>query len=281
MGNFILTGFADEISSDLEEQTKVLQRLGMTHLELRGVYGKGMERYTIKEAKEIANLLGENGLSVSAMGSPIGKRRLDEDFEAHFELFRHVVELAHLFGTQFIRMFSFFVPNGEEARNYREEVLERVGRFVEYAKENDVILLHENEKEIYGDVANRCLELMEAFYGDHFKAVFDFANFVQCGQDTLEAYRLLKPYIAYVHVKDAFFKDGRVVPAGYGEGNVAAILKDLKESGYNGFLSLEPHLTEFRGFEALENGGQLGKELTGQEAFQIAHSSLIKLLKEI
>ena len=66
-------------------------------------------------------------------------------------------------------------------------------------RDRDVVLLHENEKEIYGDAAGRCLELMKAFYGDHFKCVFDFANFVQCGQDTMEALSLIHIYVQSIY----------------------------------------------------------------------------------
>ena len=134
---------------------------------------------------------------------------------------------------------------------YKEEVFSRMKRMVDYAVEQDVVLLHENEKEIYGDIASRCLELMEAFYGDHFKGVFDFANFVQCGQDTLEAYEMLKPYIFYIHIKDALQEDGEVVLPGDGDGNVKEILSMLDSTGYKGFLSLEPHLVSFDGLDKL------------------------------
>ena len=122
---------------------------------------------------------------------------------------------------------------------------------------------------------------MKCFAGPHFKAVFDFANFVQAGQDTLEAYELLKPYIAYIHVKDALLRDGSVVPAGYGDGNVREILRRLKAHGYSGYLSLEPHLSEFTGFSALEKDGKIGKKLSGEEAFTLAHDALARILEEL
>lgn len=132
-------------------------------------------------------------------------------------------------------------------------------------------------------MALECKKLMDTFYGDHFKAIFDFANFVQCGQDTLEAYEMLKSYIAYIHVKDALKSDQSVVPAGYGDGNVAVILKRLSASGFDGFLSLEPHLFEFEGFHALEKDGRSiavkeKKVLSGLETFTIAHDALMELL---
>lgn len=130
-------------------------------------------------------------------------------------------------------------------------------------------------------MADRCLELMKEFYGEHFKAVFDFANFVQCKQDTIAAYEMLKPYIAYIHIKDALWSDGSVVPAGYGDGNVEKILTMLKDSGYQGFLSLEPHLADFAGFSALEHSTVEKKKLSGEESFTIACEALRKILERL
>lgn len=182
-------------------------------------------------------------------------------------------------------MFSFYIPKDSKPSEFEGEVFDRLGQFVDYATNNDVLLLHENEKGIYGEMAPECVKLMETFYGEHFKAIFDFANFVQCKQDTLKAYELLRPYISYLHVKDAKWADGSVVPAGYGDGNVKAIIKDLYDSGFEGFLSLEPHLFNFAGFADLEQDGKSmeladKKILTGSEAFTLAHSSLIKILNE-
>lgn len=277
-----LSGFADEINPQLDEQIRVLKKLGMHYVEMRGVNGKGLVEYPLDEVEKIKEQLDENDIHLSSIGSPIGKIPITDGFEEHFKLFCHTVNIAHVMEVPYIRMFSFFMPEGEDPEKYHDEVFRRVGRMADYAAKHNVILLHENEKEIYGDVADRCRKLMEEFYSDHFKAVFDFANFVQCHQDTKEAYEMLKPYIEYVHVKDAEWESGHVVPAGHGDGNVKEILKMLKESGYEGFLSLEPHLADFAGFSALENGKSEKKEkLTGEESFTLAHESLVKILGEI
>lgn len=277
-----LSGFADEINPQLDEQIRVLKKFGMHYVEMRGANGKGLVEYPLDEVEKIKEQLDENDIHLSSVGSPIGKIPIVQDFEEHFKLFCHTINIAHVMEVPYIRMFSFFMPEGEDPEKYHDEVFRRVGRMADYAAKHNVILLHENEKEIYGDVADRCKKLMEEFYSDHFKAVFDFANFVQCHQDTKEAYEMLKPYIEYVHVKDAEWESGQVVPAGHGDGNVKEILKMLKESGYEGFLSLEPHLADFAGFSALENGKSEKKEkLTGEESFTLAHESLVKILGEI
>ncbi len=276
-----LSGFADEIDMSLEKQIEVLKKLNMSYVEMRGVNGKGLVEHSVEEVKEINKRLEGEGISLSSVGSPIGKINIKDDFAPHMELYKHTVEIAHEMKTPNIRMFSFFMPSNSKYEPYREAVIDRLGQFVDYAKSNGVLLLHENEKGIYGDVADRCLELMKAFYGDHFKAVFDFANFVQCRQDTLEAYEMLKPYIFYVHIKDALWSDASVVPAGMGDGHVEEILKMLKNEGYEGFLSLEPHLSDFAGFDALEQNTSQKKKLSGEEAFTMAYEALKQILERI
>ena len=282
--NFLLTGFADEIDQDLTIQLEGLQKLNMHYVEMRGVDGNNLIFHSFDKVREIKARLDAAGIALSALGSPLGKFEIEEPFEKHFEDFKRAVEIAHMMDTKNIRMFSFFIPEGQKER-YKNQVFERLGRFVDYAVENDVILLHENEKDIYGDKAKECRELMDTFAGNHFKAIFDFANFVQVGQDTLEAYELLKDYIAYIHVKDAIAINGNVVPAGMGDGNVAIILKNLFQNGFKGFLSLEPHLSDFTGFADLEKGKvTLGegekKKLSGFEAFSLAHDSLLRIISE-
>ncbi|MCI8837707.1 MAG: sugar phosphate isomerase/epimerase [Hungatella sp.] len=279
--NIVLSGFADEIHEDLPEQIRVLKKLGMSHMEMRGVNGKGLVEYPIQEVKEIKKQLDAEGIRLSSVGSPIGKIRITDPFGPHMELYKHTVEIAHIMETDYIRMFSFFMPENQDYGPYKNEVMDRLGKMADYAKVSDIILLHENEKEIYGDMASRCLEIMETFYGDHFKAVFDFANFVQCRQDTLEAYEMLKPYVVYIHIKDALWSDASVVPAGTGDGHVEEILRKLKDAGYKGFLSLEPHLSDFSGFSALEQNASQKKKLDGEEAFTLAHDSLIKILNRL
>ena len=270
--------FADEIDVSVDKQIALLQELGIGWIEFRSGDGKGVADYTEKEAEMLMSRLSANGIRISAVGSPIGKIDITQDFEPHFETYRHIVELAGILDTSFIRMFSFFMPEGEEPDKFRDEVMRRMDRMVEYAAGRNVVLLHENEKGIYGDSAARCLDLMKLFYGDHFRCTFDFANFVQCGQDTMEAYEMLRPYISYIHVKDAMRESGDVVPAGTGDGNVAEIQNRLDEEGYAGFLSLEPHLADFAGLKSLEKEVKERGRTDGEEAFCTAYRALEKLL---
>ena len=219
---------------------------------------------------------------MSAIGSPIGKIGITDSFMPHLTKLRHIIQLAHSLGTRYIRAFSFYRPqeNSNETGIWREEVMIRMREMIACAKANDVVLLHENEKGIYGDVASRCLDLFRELSCENFKCTFDFANFIQCGQDTMEAYEMLRPYISYIHIKDACLSDGRVVPAGEGDGQVQNILKRLDEDGYQGFLSLEPHLN---GFEGLKNLSRVNRDNgvymeDGECAWKLAHKALMQII---
>ena len=158
-------------------------------------------------------------------------------------------------------------------------MIARLSEMIAYAREHDVILLHENEKDVYGDTVERCVDLQKELSCPHFRAVFDPANFVQCGEDPLAAYKAMRPYIAYMHIKDARADDGRVVPAGQGDGKIPEILSDLYAGGYDGFLSLEPHLGSFEGLADLELSDEMLKLPKGGEGtFTLAYQALQSIL---
>lgn len=249
MNNYKFSGFADEIDQNFDVQLEFLNKLGVKYMEIRGVNGKNIADHSLDEVKEIKTLLDKANIKISSVGSPIGKMNLDEH-EENFEKFKHIVEICKLLESPYIRMFSFFIVEGKTKADMKDKVFEYLREMIAYAKEHNVVLLHENEKGIYGDTIESCVELMENLYCDNFKACFDFANFVQCGQDAAECYEKLKPYIEYIHVKDAKGQDN--VPAGMGDGQIPCIIKDVLANGYEGFFSMEPHLANFSGFANLE-----------------------------
>lgn len=278
-----ISGFSDEIAKELDTQFQVLNKLGISFFEPRGINGKNISVLTEQEVSELKAKMEQYGIKASSIGSPVGKVRIEDPFEPHFEVFKKVVHTAQMLECRFIRVFSFFHESKTEWTSAeRAEILARLKQMITYAAERDIVLLHENEKDIYGDSVDRCFDLMEELSCDHFKAVFDPANFVQCQQNTKEAYAKLKPYIAYVHIKDARYSDSVVVPAGMGDGNVEFVLSSLFADGYDGFLSLEPHLGGFVGLADLENSS-LMKNLPegGEGTFTLAHNALTSILDKI
>ncbi len=247
-----LCGFADEIAPELDEQIKCCKETGVSHFELRGVYGKNVLDFDKSVRIEVKSKLKASGMGVACIGSPIGKVKISEPWEKHFERFKIAVESAEFFEAPMIRIFSYYPDeDGGNMRKHRDEVIRRMRAKVEYIKNRDVTLVHENEKGIFGASGADCLDLLKAVDSPKFRAAFDFGNFVQVKQNPLEAWPSLKPYTVHIHIKDVSAKEDRAVPAGSGDGHLEPILVDLNKSGYSGFLSLEPHLKaagQFSGF---------------------------------
>ena len=280
MGKIILSGFADEYSSNFTEQLEGMRSFDIGYVEVRGVDGKNVSVLTKDEVKEMKHKLDFYGMGVSAIGSPIGKVKLDGDINAHFEMARGVFETAGELGAKYIRMFSFYAPEGKNILDYKESVYENLSRLSDLAKSHGVVLCHENEAEIYGNIPTRCREIYDNFGGD-IKTVFDMGNYVLEGVDPYpEAYNLLKDSIAYFHIKDAL-SAGAIVPPGKGEASIKEILADyVKYSDRDFFVSIEPHLQLFSGLNALvgrkfENPYKYNDE---KEAFTDAVNKLKEIL---
>ncbi len=283
MNNFILTGFSDEISKDFSEQLKQIKKLNIAYIEIRGVNGRNITNHTIKEVEELKKQLDEAETKISAIGSPIGKINIEDDFEQHFELFKHTVKIAEILDTEYIRLFSFFMDTSK-AFLYRKKVMKRMKAFKDYVEGSSIVLLHENEKDIFGDTAERCLDIYNTLNSPNFKLIFDPANFVQCNVETYpHAFKMLKEHVIYYHIKDALSNSGRVVPAGFGNGHINEIIKELHKDNFCGFLSLEPHLGNFEGFDELEGKANAAvlKENSDIGKFKLAAQSLINIIKEI
>lgn len=276
MKNFKLSAFADEASSMIDAQIAAMKRNGVVGLEMRQVDGENVSSITVKKAREVKAKLDDAGIVTWSMGSPIGKIDIvSGDFAAELDKLKHTIELANVLGARNIRMFSFYMPEGKDPAAYRNEVLDRLAKMAEIAQGTGVTLCHENEKGIYGDIPERCVEIHQAV--EQIAGVFDPANYVQCGQDTWHCWELVNPYIKYMHIKDAR-KDGFVVPAGHGEGQVARLLEAYSAKGGE-WLTIEPHLTLFSGLAALEREGeksQVGEHVyeTADAAFDAACSAL-------
>jgi sugar phosphate isomerase/epimerase len=252
-----LSGFIDEISDDFSEQCKVAAGLGLRHVEVRSAWGINILDLDAAELDTLRQTLAEYGLSVSSIGSPIGKISIDDDFPPHLERMRHAVEVAELLEAPYIRLFSFFIPEGTDPDSRRDEVLSRMSALAEAAADSDVILVHENEKEIYGDIPRRCLDIVTSVDSPKLQLAWDPANFVQVGvRPFTEGYSMLRPYVGYIQIKDALLADGTVVVAGAGDGEVVETIRALHADGFDGFFSLEPHLGEYTAFGAL-SGSEL------------------------
>jgi len=274
-----LCAFADEADPLLTGQIAAMKRNGIGLLEIRGVDGENIAALPEQKVRSVAAQLEDSGLSVWSIGSPIGKIRLADDFEAHKDVFRKLLDHASVLGAKAFRLFSFYEAAGET-----EEVIDRLGQLCDLAAAYPVRLCHENEKGIYGDTASRVKVLLEALPA--LGSVFDPANFIQCGEKILPAWELLKDRTDYLHIKDAS-ADGTVVPSGYGIGQIEAVVKDYLSRGGE-VLTLEPHLMEFTGLKGLEEeegrtplGSLRFRYRDNDEAFDAAVHALKTILARI
>lgn len=283
MAEYKVAAFIDEYSDDLNLQIAALKKHGIRYVELRHCNGKNVSEFTESDKIAVKRAFDENGVSVSAIGSPIGKIPIDGDIAGHLRLAERVFEIAKYFNAKNVRIFSFYIPKGQKAEAFRDRVIDAVGKLIDLADKYDLTLCHENEAGIYGESPANCLDLLEATCGK-LKCVFDMGNFVLDGFKPFpDAYFLLKKHIEYFHIKDALY-EGAIVPAGKGQASIKEILKDFSESYEKDvFVTLEPHLQTFAGLNAL-----VGKTFenpykyeTQQAAFDDDAEKFYKLLKEL
>ncbi|WP_276256289.1 sugar phosphate isomerase/epimerase family protein [Halomontanus rarus] len=270
---FVVSGFADEIGHDLEEQLDVLEDLGIDNLDLRGVKETNVLDFSDEQVERIKGALDERGIGVTSIGSPIGKIDVTDDFEPHFDRFETALEMADTFDTDYIRLFSYYIPEGDDPADHREEVMRRMTAKAERAEEAGVTLLHENEKDIYGDTPERCRDMLTTVDSPNFRAIFDPANFLEIGVTPYpDALLQLVEYVEQLHIKDGVKGErGEIVPAGEGDGNIPETLAAFKRRGFDGPASLEPHLT----YAGPKSG------FSGPEGYEIAADALFDCFESV
>lgn len=266
-----LSGFGDEIHPDPIVQIAVLQALGASHIEVRGAWDTNVLSLTDEQIDQLAEILTERSMGVSAIASPIGKVDVGLPVEHEIARLQRAISVARALGTRYVRIFSFHRAEGTSAESIRDEVLIRMRALADVAERSDIVLLHENEKDIYGDTPDRVLDLIESVGSPQLRVAWDSANFVQVGVHPFrDAYPLLAPYIEYVHVKDARSAGGEVTPAGEGDGDLRPTIEALVRAGFAGFASLEPHLS---------SGSRLGG-FSGPIAFGAAARAFRRIAEE-
>ena len=272
MNKIILSAFADEAGESFDLQLSALKRNGMQCIEIRSVENENVSKITLDKAKELKMRLDDAGIVCGAIGSPIGKIALDRAAE-HRDVLKHVAEIAHILGTDKVRMFSYHMRPWETEEN-ENKVLDELSVLQEIAQKENLLLCHENEKGIFGYNTENCLKILRAVPG--MRAVFDPANFVQCRVNTLYAWNMLKDHVEYLHAKDAKV-DGTVLLCGKGAGFLPIIVEDYLNLG-GSMITLEPHLFSFKALKTLETDPA---KRSGYENADIAFDTAAKALKSL
>jgi sugar phosphate isomerase/epimerase len=265
-----LSAFADEISQNPVEQIDVLAAHGIKHIEFRAIHGTNVLDLGDDQHTSFRDLLRSRGVGLSAIGSPIGKIRINEPFDEHLERFGRAMDLADFYQAPRIRVFSFYMPPGDDPSTHRAEVVKRMAELSRRAAARGIHLFLENEKGIYGDTAARVADVLETVNSPSLSHAFDPANYVEVGQPVEEAWSLLRSHVNHFHVKDYDAKTHRNVPAGAGDGQIPTLIADAVARGYDGYCVLEPHLVV----------AELSFGFTGPERFGDAANALKQILQD-
>lgn len=267
----VLSAFADEISPDLGEEVRVLKECGIKCLDLRGFDGVNVMKLSDEQVKRAADSFKREGVSAVCIATPIGKVQVDDAFEPQMGQMKRALDLARTLGSKYIRLFSFYIPKGDDPKNWHKQVVERVGKLAKQAEGSGVTVVLENEEGLYGDTIERCAEVISAVKAPHLKLAFDPCNLVIVGPKPFpDSFFLVKKHLGYVHVKDWRAKTDEIVPAGEGDAQWREIAAGLKGMGYEGVMSLEPHLAmagQFSGF-------------SGADRFRKAHAAVVAIMNE-
>jgi sugar phosphate isomerase/epimerase len=272
---FRLSAFGDEISSDLAEQLQILVGLNVRGLDLRGAWSKNVAWMSDEDVAQVKQVCAQYGVKIACLGSPLGKSPLAEPLDVERANLTRLMAIGNALDTRYIRIFSFYPADISSNAQYDQhvpQVVERLGELACLAEKEGFILALENEKAIVTDTPERCLAVVKAVNSPALRFAWDPANFVQVGVEKPidRGWAGLEPFVGYVHIKDAMLADGKVVPAGEGDGQVRELLVNLKAMDYQGTLALEPHLKI-----AGHSGG-----FSGAEGMTLAAAALRKLMAE-
>jgi len=252
------TGFADEAGAELDAQIKATKTLGWSRIETRGLFGKNLALISDAEFETTCSKLAEADVSFNCFGSGIANwsKPINQPPESSYDELRKAIPRMQRLGVKMVRIMSFAVPPELKAASwdYCDEVVKRLQVIVKMAEDAGILCLHENCMNWGGLSLEHTLRLVERVKSPSFKLVFDTGNPVfnddlrgkppYKRQSSWEFYKAVRDAIAYVHIKDAKIIDGKPVCTfpGEGEGDVRRILEDLFKRGYDGGISIEPHM---------------------------------------
>lgn len=263
-----ISAFADEIGPGLMQQMDVCESHGIRCIDVRNIDDTNVSKMKIAQIKQYRKQMADRGFRVPCIGSPLGKIRISDDFGVHMESLKHLCEVAREFGTNLIRVFSFYPTEGKNIADQRKEVMDRLFAMCQTAAKTGVVLMHENEKGIYGAKPTGVLDIFKTIQAPNLQGIYDPANYVE--EDVApfdDGWRKgLDKVTHFFHVKDKVPGTDTCVPAGQGRGQFAELFAELKKLNWSGYMTLEPHMSvagQFSGYTGPEN---FAKAVSGLKA---------------
>lgn len=236
-----LSAFTDEAGASIEAQIEAARRAGLNCIDLRSADGFNVSVLPLERARQIRAKLDDAGLGVQMFGSPLGKTDITDDFAPELSKLRHLGELAPILGCRAVRLFSYYNAGGAPHSEWQDVALDRLAQLKEEAHSLELVLFHENERHIFGDLGRDVATLAE-LRDENFRLIFDFDNCAQSGEDVWATWQTLRDATDAFHLKDSTTQNQHV-PAGQGQGQIERILRDALSHGWRGPLSIEPHLS--------------------------------------
>lgn len=260
------SGFADEAGSSIDIQIRATKELGWSNIECRNVDGVNLTDISDEDFEVVVDKLAGSGVHINCFGSAVanwGKDpRKEEDFQSSLESLRRAMPRMHRLGTKLIRGMSFaIVRDGQpDSPELETMIFEKMRALVRVCEEGGVIYVHENCQNYGGLSYKHTLKLIEQVNSPNFKLAFDTGNPVGSDnhigpppyrkQSSWEFYQNVREFVVHMHIKDCKFvaETGETFPRlehtfpGEGDGDVRQIIQDLIKRGYDGALSIEPHL---------------------------------------
>jgi len=277
------SAFADEAGLEITEQIAALQKAGLKHIDLRNLPGHSIVDLPVDEANAIKAQLDDAGISVNMFGSPIGKIDIADDFKIDLGRLDHLARMRDVFGCSDVRMFSYYNKDEKPIEEFAEIALDRLQQLKDKAGELGLVLFHENECHIYGDIIEQVLDLARLRDGKTFKLIYDFDNYHQSGDDCWSNWEKLRDKTDAIHFKESD-ANNQHVPLGTGAGQVRKILADAVSRGWSGPVILEPHLAHSAAVMATGPSGaanQALQDMTPAEVFQIAADAAKGVMDEV
>jgi sugar phosphate isomerase/epimerase len=248
---FKFTGFPDEAEKSLADQIATLKEVGWSAIELRLIDGGNVCDQTDDEWRQTREALQSENIEVVGFGGQIGNwaRPITTDFQVDLDEIRRVAPRMQETGTKFLRIMSY--PNDEKSplsqEAWKAEVFRRLKELTAIAEGEGIILAHENCNG-YGATAEGYLEMVEAVGSPALQLIMDTGNNSLHDNDvevTWDYYDTCRAEVTHVHVKCAKpGEDGGVHVACHVDEDPVQrrIFADLEANGYDGWLSIEPHI---------------------------------------
>ena len=279
-----LSAFADEAGGSCEEQIAAIQQAGLKHIDIRGMDGHNIASMPVEAAQAAKAKLDAAEISVQMFGSPLGKIDIADDPQSDYNKLRHLAELSKIFDCRNVRIFSYYNKGNRSHDEWQAESLKRLSALRDIARETGLVLYHENERHIFGDLGRDVQTLATELRDEStFKLIFDFDNYNQSDEDVWQTWELLQDVTDAFHLKDST-PENQHVPVGQGNGRVREILTDAVARGWNGLLAVEPHLQHSKAVMATGPSGianQQFAQMSSNEAFQVAVREAKVLLQQV